>query len=154
MTTEATKRIIDLTDRELDARIAAALGWTDIQPDCYTPTGREWCGTKPNKEPGPWEGHSSLGRAYIPFYSSSAHACMQLIEHTARQSWFLGIELYGRGSDPDFIATGHIVRLRRRNPKTGPTRMFRGSGNLFRAYAEACLQGWEAKERTPCEIQI
>lgn len=53
-------------NREFDAQCAAALGWTVIQSDCYTPTGREWCGTSPDRQGG-WDG---FGRTYIPWYSS------------------------------------------------------------------------------------
>jgi hypothetical protein len=62
-----------LTGRALDAAVAQLLGWKDIRPDCYTPSGQALCGTRPDGE-GPWRN----GRDYIPRYSTDIFAAWQV----------------------------------------------------------------------------
>jgi hypothetical protein len=68
-------------NRELDVQCAKLLGWTGIQADCYTPTGKDWCGTNPERTGG-WDGH---GRTYIPHYSVRPEAARILEEEIERR---------------------------------------------------------------------
>ena len=56
------------SDAEINALAAEVCGWTEITPDCYTPSGLAWCGYVPEPHTrdnaGPWRSW----RHYIPNY--------------------------------------------------------------------------------------
>lgn len=63
------------TNRELDAEVARLMGWTNVEPDCYTPIGKEWCGDDPSGA----EGFNRTGRKIVPHYSESIAAAMEVV---------------------------------------------------------------------------
>jgi Phage ABA sandwich domain len=63
--------------REIDAEVALqVMGWRDVEPGCYTPSGKALCGTAPDPEMSPWNN----GRAYVPRYSILIGAAWQVVE--------------------------------------------------------------------------
>lgn len=61
--------------RQRDAMTAVGLGWTNIHPKAFTPTGREICGTKPGATDDAW----GVGRNYIPRYTDPASGASEEI---------------------------------------------------------------------------
>lgn len=72
--TTPTLGIDALQGRELDAAVAEWMGWTNVTPGCYTPSGRNTCGNHPSGKGG-YDGH---GRMIIPYYSYYANPSSML----------------------------------------------------------------------------
>ena len=69
-------RQIVKTGRDLDAEVARLLGWANVEPDCYTPIGKELCGDDPEGT----GGFNRTGRKIVPRYSERIEAAMQVVE--------------------------------------------------------------------------
>lgn len=85
----------EMTNRELDASVAVLLGWTGVQPDAYTPYGRDACGTIPNATDTVW----GQGRRAIPHYSTDIAAAWLVI--AAFNDY--DVKLYSHGEGWTFV---------------------------------------------------
>jgi hypothetical protein len=88
--------------RELDALVAEkVMGWRDVEPECYTPSGKALCGTAPDPSLSPWRN----GRAYVPRFSEDIGAAWQVVEHLRAPGWTVDLHL------PDDSAPDAFVRM-------------------------------------------
>jgi len=69
-----TDEVNALQGRELDNAVAEWMGYKNIQSDCYTPSGKDTCGTHPLGVGG-FDGH---GRVVIPNYSENITAMLEV----------------------------------------------------------------------------
>lgn len=74
-----------IEDRELDMWIAVkVMGWTQVDPNAYTPYGRDICGTPPEGIKAMW----NTGRSAVPRYSSDIKEAWLVIDYMRERGDF------------------------------------------------------------------